>query len=71
MDSSAPWMIPLREIAGLGTGLIGGKARLSTPVVLLGVLGGLKLFGFTGLVLGPMILALLQTVVKFFNQRSE
>ena len=26
MDPSAPWLIPLREIAGLGTGLIGGKA---------------------------------------------
>ncbi len=47
--------------------LIGGKARLSTPVVLLGVFGGLALFGFIGLVLGPLILALFQTTLTFFQ----
>ena len=47
--------------------LIGGRARLSTPVVLLGVFGGLALFGFIGLVLGPLILALFQTTLTFFQ----
>jgi predicted PurR-regulated permease PerM len=50
--------------------LIGGRARLSTPTVLLGVLGGLALFGFIGLVLGPLILALLQTTLRFFEERE-
>ena len=27
MDPSDAWLIPLREVAGLGTGLIGGKAQ--------------------------------------------
>ncbi len=27
MDPSSPWLIPLREMAGLGTSLIGGKAQ--------------------------------------------
>ncbi len=27
MDPSCPWLIPLREMAGLGTALIGGKAQ--------------------------------------------
>ena len=27
MDPSAPWLIPLREVAAIGTGLIGGKAQ--------------------------------------------
>jgi predicted PurR-regulated permease PerM len=50
--------------------LISGKARLSTPLVLLGVLGGLQLFGLIGLILGPLILALLQTVLAFFHETA-
>lgn len=50
--------------------LIGGRAKLSTPLVLLGVLGGLQLFGFVGLILGPLILALLQTVLAFFHETA-
>ena len=50
--------------------LIGGRARLSTPLVLLGVLGGLQLFGFIGLILGPLVLALLQTTLAFFHETA-
>lgn len=48
--------------------LIGSRARLSTPIVLIGVLGGLKLFGFIGLVLGPLVLALLKTALAFYRE---
>jgi predicted PurR-regulated permease PerM len=50
--------------------LISGKAQLSTPLVLLGVLGGLQLFGLIGLILGPLILALLQTTLAFFHETT-
>jgi predicted PurR-regulated permease PerM len=50
--------------------LISGRARLSTPLVLLGVLGGLRLFGFVGLILGPLVLALLQTTLAFFHETT-
>jgi len=51
-----PWLISTRD-------------RLSTLLVVLGVFGGLKLFGFIGLLVGPLILALLQTVIEFFQER--
>ena len=51
--------------------LIGDRAKLSTPLVMLGVLGGLKLFGFIGLILGPLVLALLLTVVEFYRETPE
>lgn len=50
--------------------LIGSQAKISTPIVLLGVLGGLKAFGFIGIVLGPLLLALLQTVIGFFRKEK-
>ncbi len=51
--------------------LIGSRARLATPIVLIGVLGGLKLFGFIGLVLGPLILALLKTTLGFYREDAQ
>lgn len=47
--------------------LIGSRANISTPLVLLGVLGGLRLFGLPGLVLGPLILAMLQTALALYH----
>ncbi|MBU2639515.1 MAG: AI-2E family transporter [Nanoarchaeota archaeon] len=38
--------------------LVSAKAKVHPAVVLLGVLGGLKLFGFTGIIIGPLFLAL-------------
>ena len=48
--------------------LISGQSNIHQVVVLLGVLGGLKLFGFIGLVAGPLILALLITLISFYEE---
>lgn len=48
--------------------LISGRANIHPVTVLLGVLGGLKLFGFIGLVAGPLILALLIALVRFYEE---
>jgi predicted PurR-regulated permease PerM len=48
--------------------LISGQSNIHPVVVLLGVLGGLKLFGFIGLVVGPLILALLITLINFYEE---
>ena len=48
--------------------LISGQSNIHPVVVLLGVLGGLKLFGFIGLVAGPLILALLITLINFYEE---
>lgn len=45
--------------------LIGNKAKVHPVIILVGVLGGLSVFGFTGIILGPMILTLLMVLFKF------
>ena len=52
--------------------LIGARAKVHPILVLLGVLGGLSMFGFIGLVLGPVMLALLMTFVDIYEEeRAE
>ena len=50
--------------------IIGTKAKVHPILVLLGVLGGLSLFGFIGLVLGPVMLALLMTFVDIYEEEK-
>lgn len=47
--------------------LIGSRANVHPIWVLLGVLGGLQLFGFIGIILGPVMLALLMTFVDIYE----
>ena len=52
--------------------LIGTKANVHPILVLLGVLGGLNMFGFIGIILGPVMLALLMTFVNIYeNKKAE
>ena len=48
--------------------LVSGKARIGTLTVFFGVLGGLAAFGFIGLFLGPVILALVMTLIEFVEE---
>lgn len=48
--------------------LIGDKANIHPAVVLLGVLGGLSIFGFIGMFIGPLILAILIVLLNFFSE---
>ena len=50
--------------------LIGTKANVHPILVLLGVLGGLNLFGFIGIILGPVMLALLMTFVDIYEEEK-
>lgn len=51
--------------------IIGTKAKVHPILVLLGVLGGLSLFGFIGLILGPLMLALLMTFVGIYEREKS
>ena len=51
--------------------LIGKRADVHPVLVLLGVLGGLSLFGIIGLVLGPVMLALLVTFIDIYQKEKE
>ena len=48
---------------------ISGKAKLPILVILLGVLGGLFSFGFVGVVIGPIILALFIDLFDIYKKR--
>ena len=50
--------------------LVSGKARMGTLTVFFGVLGGLAAFGFIGLFLGPVILALVLTLIEFAEENA-
>ncbi len=48
--------------------IISKKSEIHPTVILLGVLGGLLLFGFIGLIIGPLVLALFTTLIGFFEK---
>ena len=48
--------------------LIGNKMKLSSFVIFLGVLGGLKVFGFFGLFIGPIVIALFVTSIGIYQK---
>lgn len=47
--------------------LMSGRTQIHPVLILIGVMGGLKVFGFVGLLVGPLILALLVAFVKFYE----
>jgi len=47
--------------------IIGGKAHIHSVLIILGVLGGLALFGFIGTIIGPLILGLLITLIEIYE----
>jgi predicted PurR-regulated permease PerM len=48
--------------------LVSGRTSIHPVLILIGVLGGLQLFGFIGMLVGPLVLALLVAFVKFYEQ---
>jgi predicted PurR-regulated permease PerM len=48
--------------------IIGGRTRLSTLFLFLGILGGLQAYGFLGLFLGPVLLATIVTFVNIYRE---
>ena len=48
--------------------LISGRAQISTLPVLLGLLGGIGAFGPIGMFLGPLVIALVQALLRFAEE---
>ncbi|HLD14952.1 MAG TPA: AI-2E family transporter [Candidatus Nanoarchaeia archaeon] len=46
--------------------LISQKAQIHPVIVLLGVLGGLKIFGLIGIIIGPLILAIASVFIELY-----
>ena len=51
--------------------IVAGRARVHPLLILIGILGGLFVFGFIGLILGPLILALLQTLLEIYERERK
>jgi predicted PurR-regulated permease PerM len=47
--------------------LVSGRTNVHPVLILIGALGGLKLFGFIGLLVGPLVLAVLMALIKFYE----
>jgi predicted PurR-regulated permease PerM len=48
--------------------IISGKGRIHPLIALIGIIGGLKLFGLLGVIIGPLIAALFMTMAEFFYE---
>jgi len=51
--------------------LIGDRAKVNPVLILVGAFGGLKMFGFFGIFIGPIILVLLLTFLKIYLEESK
>jgi predicted PurR-regulated permease PerM len=47
--------------------LVSGRTNVHPVLILIGVLGGLRVFGFIGMLVGPLILAILVALIKFYE----
>jgi len=47
--------------------IISDRARIHPTIILLGILGGLAIFGFIGIVVGPLILSLFLTFAEIYK----
>jgi predicted PurR-regulated permease PerM len=50
--------------------VIGSRAKINPAIILLGVVGGMALFGIVGIILGPLILSLFFTTLKIYEERK-
>jgi predicted PurR-regulated permease PerM len=48
--------------------LMSGRTKVHPVLIMIGVLGGLKVVGFVGLLVGPLILALLVAFIRFYEE---
>jgi predicted PurR-regulated permease PerM len=51
--------------------LLAGKSHMSTLVLIISALGGVSAFGFIGIVLGPLVAALLTALVESYQEVRE
>jgi predicted PurR-regulated permease PerM len=47
--------------------IIGNRVKMPMLVILFSVLGGIKLFGLIGLIMGPLVIALFVSVLEIFR----
>lgn len=48
--------------------IIGDRSGMHPVLVLVGIFGGIQLFGVIGMIIGPVVVALCVLIIKFFNR---
>jgi predicted PurR-regulated permease PerM len=48
--------------------IIGQRANIHPLIILLGILGGIQLFGIPGLLIGPLILTIFDIVIEIYKE---
>ncbi len=51
--------------------LIGEKSGIHPAIILIGILGGFQVFGFAGLLMGPLVLSILSVFFKIYSVRGD
>ena len=51
--------------------IVAEKARVHPLLILIGILGGLFTFGLIGLIIGPLVLAMLQTLLQIYERERS
>lgn len=51
--------------------IVAGRAKVHPLLILIGILGGLFVFGLIGLIIGPLVLALLQTLLAIYERERK
>lgn len=51
--------------------IVGGKMKMPTIIIFFAIFGGIQAFGFIGLILGPLVLALFVSVFEIFRYSEE
>jgi len=51
--------------------IVRGKLKMPTIVIFFAIFGGVQVFGFIGLILGPLVLALFVSVFEIFRYSEE
>jgi len=49
--------------------VIGGRTRLHTLLIFFSILGGVKVFGFVGLIMGPVVLSVALALIEIFKRK--
>lgn len=51
--------------------IIGNRSDLHPVLVLVGIFGGIALFGFVGIIVGPLILSILMSFIEVYRERKH
>ncbi|MBW3016387.1 AI-2E family transporter [Candidatus Woesearchaeota archaeon] len=51
--------------------IVAGRAKVHPLLVIIGIIGGLFAFGLIGIIIGPLVLALLQTLLEIYEREQK